>query len=285
MNLRASLNATKLFLRNNKSTILMVGGIALTIFAVGEAIRATSNAKNIIDELEYEKFESLGMPEEESVDYHLDKKEVIKGVWKCYIWTFLLLSGAVTCCVCSHITSNRKIAAMSMAYASLLETYNTYQDNVKKYVKEKDQRMISHGVVHDIVESDKQKIPESTMKSLFDDPGDDDLILFRDLYSSVGSAGYFKRTSEQVLRAELDFNKKLSDDGIATLNDWYDCLDIGHSEIGDYFGWRYDPSKGPLFAITPRDDFNVNRDKRVVTGLGLGNSRYATYLEKPISIF
>jgi hypothetical protein len=280
MNFTATMNAAKLFLRHHKSSILTGVGVVLTIAAVCETVRATSKAKDVIDELEYEKFEEMGAPEEPNVDFHLDKKEVLKGVWKCYIFTGLLTAGAVTCIICSHVNSNKTIGAMSMAYASLLETYNTYKDNVQRNLKEKDQQLIAHSIAHDIVEKDKQVMPEKMKEELFNNDGNDIKNLYRDAYSSNIVGTYFKKTSDEILRAENEFNAKLSRDGYASLNDWYDCLDLGHSEIGDYFGWRYDPH-GPLFATTITDDYVVTRDKYNVICLGLSYSRYGKYVEKP----
>lgn len=282
MDLNSIFSAGKRFLLTNTSSLLTGGSIVLSIFAVSEAIHATNKAKNIIDELEYEKFESLGCPEDESVDYRLSTSEVVANTWSCYIWTLLLLSGAITCGVASHINSNRKIEAMSIAYGSLLETYNTYKDNVRKTIKERDLRTINHNVVHDIVEKDKASMPEHIKNTLFA-VTDDTKVLFRDVYSSKNSSGYFKKTMEEVRRAEGRFNRMLIDNGSATLNDWYDCLDIGHSEIGDVLGWRWE-EVGPLFAVGIPDDINIVDDVAVVTGLGLGRDEYTKYFEMPSKI-
>ena len=280
MNFSAAINTAKLFLRHNKSGILTGIGAVLAIAAVCEAVRSTSKAKDIVDELEYTKFEEMGAPEEPNVDFHLTRSEVIRGVWKCYILTFLLTSASVTCIICSHVNSNKTISAMSMAYGSLLETYNTYKDNVRKNLTEKEQQLISHGTVHDIVERDKQSMPEKVKDTIFEKDDNDIKNLYRDAYSSKITGAYFKKTSDEILRAENEFNAKLSRDGYATLNDWYDCLDLGHSESGDYFGWRYE-SHGPLFATTITDDYVVTRDKYNVICLGLSYSRYGKYVEMP----
>lgn len=282
MNFRASMNAAKLFLRNNKSTILMAGGVILTICAVGEAIRATSKAKDIIDELEYEKFEDLGAPEEPNVDCRLDKKEVLRGVWKCYIWTGLLLSGAVTCCICSHVSSNKTIGAMSMAYASLLETYNTYQDNVRKIVREKDIRAIDHNVVHDIIQEDKKIIPESAQRKTFV-ISDETQICFRDAYSAKGT-GYFKMTMNDARIAVSKFNKWLMDNEKASLNDWYDFIGLGHSELGDNLGWSW-MEDGPLYLRAIPDDIDEDEDNIVITMIGLTSDEHAAYFKMPSNIY
>lgn len=284
MDLRRSINGIKVFWKHNSRAILTTGSVILGVSAVVEAIRATSLAKDLIDEAEYDKFESLGCPEDESIDYRLTKGEIFKHTWKCYIWTTLLLSGSIACGIASHVESNKKLNAAAIAYGGLLETYNTYKENVEKVVKEKDLREINHRTVHDIVERDKEAMSDQIKDQMFKDNGEDILVLFRDAYSSKGASGYFKLTSEDVRKAELDFNKKLMDDGVATLNDWYDCLDIGHSEVGDYYGWRYDPN-GPLFAVTIPDDFNISNDIRSVTCLGLGYTRYSRFFERPKSLY
>lgn len=58
-------------------------------------------------------------------------------------------------------------------------------------------------------------------------------ILFEDIYSSKGSK-IFKCTYDDIEMAAIKFNALLIDNkGHATLNDWYDCLGIENSSIGD----------------------------------------------------
>lgn len=282
MDLNRLINNTKRFFINNSGTILTISSISLGVLAVAEAIHATSRAKDIIDELEYEKFEDLGCPEDDT-DYHLSQSEVIKGVWKCYIWTGLLLSGSVVCGVAAHRTDNKKIQAASLAYGSLLETYNTYQEKMRWVLKDKDVRAINHEVMHDIVERDKAAMPEHIRDTIFA-VSDDTKVLFRDVYSAKTGSGYFKRSMEEVRRAEGKFNRILLDNGRATINDWYDCLDIGHSELGDYFGWDW-ADVGPLFAVGVPDDINIVEDVAVVSGLGLARDQYSKFFEMPKKLY
>ena len=282
MNIMSSINAAKLFFRRNSSVILTGAAVGLTIFAVVEAVRATSKAKDIIDEKEYEKFEALNMPEDEKVDYHLEHSEVIKAVWKCYILTFLLLGGAVTCCVCSHISSSKKIGAMSVAYASLLETYNTFRDNVRKNVSKKEEMAITHGTVHDIIERDP--LPEKIRTSPSLIVAEDSKVLFRDAYSAKSGTGYFKMTMDDVRKAEGKFNKYMMDTGSASLNDWYDFLGLGHSELGDYLGWTW-AEDGPLYARAIPDDIDLSEDTVIVSALGLAPDDSSTYYKMPKALW
>lgn len=284
MDLNRSINTAKIFLRQNLSTVLTIGSAIFTVLAVSEAIHATSNAKDIIDDAEYEKFELMGCPEEGDIsDCKLSVPEIISNTWRCYIWTTVLLSGAITCGVASHIESNKKVQALSLAYGSLLETYNTYKDNVQRSLKDSQIRAINHGVVHDIVEKDKAIMPDHVKNQLFA-VTDDTKVLFRDIYSSRTGKGYFKLTMEEVRRAEGKFNRMLMDSGSATLNDWYDCLDIGHSELGDILGWRW-ADVGPLFAVGVPDDINIVEDVAVVTGLGLARDQYSKYFMMPDKLY
>lgn len=280
IDLNRSLANAKIFWKQNSRSILTIGSVVLTVSAVFEAVKATSHAKDIIDDVEYEKFESLGCPEDGNHnpnEYKLTYSEVLRNTWKCYIWTALLLSGAVTCGVVSHIESNKRIEAATVAYGSLLETYNTYRDNVQRSLKEKDRMAINHSTMHDIVERDRAMMPENMYNHLTA-MNDDDLILVRDVYGSKIKGAYFKRTASQISKAEGKFNRILMDNGKATLNDWYDCLDIGHSELGDYYGWEWDKD-GPLYAIAIPDDFNVVEDRRVISGLGLAESEYTKFFK------
>ncbi len=271
------MNTTRVFLRTHKRGILIGAGVVLTLAAVCEAVRATSKAKDIIDECEYEKFESLGMPEEGSEDFHLTKSETLRAVWKCYILTVLLTGGAVTCMISSHIASNRTIGAMSAAYASLLETYNVYRDNVRKVVTNSENQRITHGTVHDIVASDKELVPEKLKSSLIISDGTE--ILFRDAYSAKGT-GYFKMTMNDARKAVAKFNKWLMDNDRATLNDWYDFLGLGHSDLGDCLWWSW-AEDGPLYLRAIPDDVDTDDDDLIITALGLASDEGASWFALP----
>lgn len=278
------LNPVRIFWKQNNRTILRLGALALGVSAVVECGRATVKAKDILDDAKYMKFESLGcntMLDKE--DYALSTKEVISKTWKCYIWTTVLLSAAIACDVTANIESEKRIEELTLAYGAAVESYNAYKSSVAKTLKARDIREINHNMVHDIVEKDKAQMPEYTRKQLFA-VTDDTTVLFRDIYSSNTGKCYFKKTMEEVRRAEGRFNRMLMDNGSATLNDWYDCLDIGHSDIGDFLGWRW-ADVGPLFAVGVPDDIDIVEDVAVVTGLGLGRDQYTKFFEMPNKLY
>ena len=283
MDLNRLLSNSKRFFIDNSGTILTIGAASLGVLAVVEAVRATSKAKDIIDDLEYERFESMGCPEDENVDYHLTNTEKVKNTWHCYIWTMLLLSGSIACGVSAHVTDNKKIQAATLAYGSLLETYNTYQEKMRWVLKDKDIREVNHRVMHDIVERDKSAMPDHIRNTIFA-VSDDTKVLFRDIYSAKTGSGYFKRTMEEVRRAEGRFNRMMMDNGRATINDWYDCLNLGHSELGDYFGWDW-AEVGPLFAVGVPDDIDMVEDVAVVSGIGLARDQYSKFFEMPKKLY
>lgn len=282
MSFRPIIQTIKIFLINNKTTILTASACALTISAMAETVRATSKAKDIIDELEYQKFEAAGAPEEPNIDCRLNKKEIVQNTWKCYIWAFLLMSGAITCCVCSHVSSTKKLSAMTMAYASLLETYNTYQDNVRKHISQKDVRTIEHGVVHDIIQEDNTILTnKGTPPKIV--VSNDATVYFRDAYSAKGT-GAFKMSMNDARIAVSRLNKYMTECDCATLNDWYDFLGLGHSEIGDTLGWRW-MEDGPLYLRIIPDDVDSYSDDAVVCMIGLASDENCSYFLMPKPIY
>lgn len=283
MNANGLIAGSRAILRQHGRSILTGGSIILTVLAVGEGIRATCNAKDIISEKQYEKFEAMGCPEEGG-DFKLTREEVIKSVWKCYIWTFLLLGAAIACGITSHVQSNKIIEGSSLAYSSLLETYNMYQHNVGRVLSNKQQRDVLHETVHDIVENDgpNPKVTDikPTTKIVV---SEDTKVLFRDAYSSKGS-GYFRMTMNDARIAIAKFNKWLMDNDQATLNDWYDFLGLGHSEMGDVLGWSW-MKDGPLYLRAVPDDININDDNEVITVLGLTSDENGIYFSRPGNMY
>lgn len=278
------IRALRIFWKRNNRKILTIGSIMLGASAVVECGRATIKANKIVDELKYEKFESMGCPETGTADdYNLTTSEIIKNTWKCYIWTTILLSASITCGVVSHIESDKRIKEEALAYGALLQTYNSCRESLRKTLKNKELREVNHSIIHEMVERDKAEMPEYTKKQLFAITEDTN-VLFRDIYSSNTGKCYFKKTMEEVRRAEGRFNRMMMDNGCATLNDWYDCLDIGHSDIGDFLGWRWS-DVGPLFAVGVPDDIDIVEDVAVVTGLGLARDQYAKFFEMPNKLY
>ena len=203
------LSKTSLFCKKNASTILTcigaVGVVATSILAV----KATPKALDLIKKAEEEKGEDL------------TKTEVVKVAGPAYIPAVVTGVTTIACIFGANTLNKRQQASLMSAYALLDNSYKDYRGKVKDlYGEESDEEVIE--------EIAKDKYQEET----FIDE-DDGKKLFYDSFSGR----YFRSTIEKVQQAEYELNRDLSMRDYATLNEFYDYLDLPPIAGGDDLGW------------------------------------------------
>lgn len=199
----------KLFFKKNGSTILTcIGGIGVVATAVMTA-KATPKAIKLIEEAKEEKGEEL------------TKWEMVKVSAPAYMPAVAIGAATVTCVIGANVLNKRKQAAMASAYALLDQSFKEYKKKVIETYGEDRDKLVRAEIAKDHYE--KENIEDE----------DDGKNLFYDEYSNR----YFRATNETVLRAEYEINKMLSESGGASLNDYYDLIDVPRTDYGEYIGW------------------------------------------------
>ena len=199
----------KLFFKKNGSTILTcIGGIGVVATAVMTA-KATPKAIKLIEEAKEEKGEEL------------TKWEMVKVSAPAYMPAVAIGAATVTCVIGANVLNKRKQAAMASAYALLDQSFKEYKKKVIETYGEDGDKLVRAEIAKDHYE--KENIEAE----------DDGKNLFYDEYSNR----YFRATNETVLRAEYEINKMLSESGGASLNDYYDLIDVPRTDYGEYIGW------------------------------------------------
>lgn len=197
------------FIKRNSATILTcVGGAGVIITSV-MAVKETPKALRLIEEAEKEKGESL------------TKLEVVKAAAPVYIPAIAIGAATIACIFGANALNKRHQAALMSAYALLDSSYKDYKNKVKDLYGEEANQKVRADVAKDKFKDDE----------LYHE--DDGKQLFYDEYSNR----YFRATNETVLRAEYEINRILAEDCYATLNEYYDLLDIPKVDYGEYVGW------------------------------------------------
>lgn len=196
----------KLFCSQNASTILTsVGGAGVVVTSV-MAVRATPKALRLLDEAEKAKGEEL------------TKLESVRIAGPVYIPSVLVGASTIACIFGANMLNKRKQAALMSAYALLDNSYKEYKKKVEELYGE----------------DANARIREEIAKDKYDDISvEPDKQLFYDEFSGR----YFESTLADVLRAEYELNRYLSEWGGAYLNDLYELLDIPTTDYGDHLGW------------------------------------------------
>ena len=198
----------KLFCSQNASTILTcVGGAGVVATSV-MAVRATPKALQLLEEAEQRKGEEL------------TKLESVRIAGPIYIPSILVGASTIACIFGANMLNQRKQAALMSAYALLDSSYKEYKNKVEELYGDGADREVRTEIA-------KDKLNEADISI------EPDKQLFYDEFSGR----YFESTLADVLRAEYELNRYLSEWGGAYLNDLYELLDIPTTDYGDHLGW------------------------------------------------
>lgn len=199
---------SQVFIKRNGSTILTVlGGVGVVATSV-LAVKATPKALYLLKQAEEEKGEEL------------TTFETIKVAGPTYIPTIMTGVTTIACIFGIDVLGKRQQASLASAYALLDTSYKEYKAKVKKMLGEETDKAIKTEIAKD--KYDGKDISISEGKELF--------------YDSF-SGRYFESTKYKVQEAEYYLNRDLIMRDYATINEFYDYLDIPHIEGGDDLGW------------------------------------------------
>lgn len=210
------LNVSKLFVKRNGSTILaVIGGVGVIATSI-MAVRETSKALKLIEDSKEEKGEDLTV------------FETIKVAGPVYIPSILMGVSTIACIFGANALNKHKQAALMSAYALLDNSYKEYKSKTVELRGEDFNSCAREEIAKDRYTGD-------------DNSDDNDKVLFYEEFSGR----YFNSTMEDVLKAEYEINKRLSEWGAAYLNDFYALLKIPVTDYGDYLGW----SRGGMYKM------------------------------------
>lgn len=202
------LNGSKLFVRKNASTILTCIGGAGVIATSVLAVRATPKALMLLENAKEEKGESL------------TKMEVVKAAGPAYIPAVLVGMSTIACIFGANALNQQRQAALMSAYALLDNAYQQYKSKVTDLYGEEANLRVREDMAKDKY-AGGNGLPNG------------DVILFYDEFSER----YFNATMTDILKAEYEVNKKLSNFGEVCLNEFYELVGLIKVDYGDYLGW------------------------------------------------
>lgn len=203
------LGKTSLFCKRNGSTILTcVGAVGVVVTSI-LAVKATPKAMERLEKAEEEK------------GGELTKMEVVKVAGPAYIPAVVTGASTIACIFGANTLNKRQQAALMSAYALLDNSYKDYKNKVKELHGEEADQEIVEEIAKDKYEEEKIVDDEDGKKLFFD----------------TFSGRYFRSTIEKVQQAEYELNRDLSMRDYATVNEFYDYLDLPPIAGGDDLGW------------------------------------------------
>jgi hypothetical protein len=226
------LRQAKTFANRNASTILTVAGSVGVAATSVMAVKATPKALALIEQAKEEKGEDL------------TKLEVVKTAGPVYIPAVIMGASTIACIFGANIMNKRQQAALASAYALLDSSYKDYKKKVEELYGED-----ANGRIREEIAKDKYEESDISVE-------DGEKSLFYDNFSER----YFEAKMEDVIRAEYLINRKISLWGGASLNEFYEAINIEPVDYGEFLGW----SAGGLMEETWGDWLDFEHEKVVM---------------------
>lgn len=202
------LQQSKLYFRRNGSTILTcIGGVGVVTTSV-IAVKVTPKALALLEEAKEEKGEDL------------TKLEIVKVAGPSYIPAVIAGTATIACIFGANMLNKRQQASLMSAYALLDSSYKEYKDKVVEVYGEEADSKIKEEIAKDKYEETDISVEDG-----------------KQLFFDTFSGRYFKSTMIDVQNAEYYLNRDLSMRDWATINEWYEYLNIDPIDGGDDLGW------------------------------------------------
>lgn len=150
------------------------------------------------------------------------KWDAIKAGWKSYIPAIATGLATIGCITGIGVVSAKAQRSIAASYALLDQTYRQYRSKVKEYLGKDVDKEIQKEQMEEIAREEKPEKPSG------------ETLLFYDEYSMT----YFNRTMLEVMDAEYELNRYFVGTGEASLNQFYELLDLPQTELGDQLCWN-----------------------------------------------
>ena len=217
-NMSGFFNKVQALASKHSPEILTGIGIAGMITTTVLAVRATPKALRLIDERK----------QDEGTD-ELRPVEVVKTTWKCYIPAAVTCVASTACLIGASSVHLKRNAALATAYKLSETALTEYKEKVVQTLGERKERAIKDEIDKDHVE----KNPPRNDQIIITDKG-------QTLCYDHLSGRYFESDINHLKRAENVINRQILNNMYASLNDFYDELDLDHTEMGYTLGWNVD---------------------------------------------
>lgn len=209
---KPAMKAVETFGKTHSSEILIGVAIVACISATVSAVKATPVAEQKIEETK----EELGVEK-------LTVKQTVKVCWKYYIYPVLSTGASITAMILSHKMMNKRLNALTTAYALSETALREYRDKIVEMSPEMDKNAHT-AVMQEKIDNLK---PEDIAETGWGD------ALCYDPWS-----GRFFKSSKEHLEASINCLAGIMyDDFSVTLNDLYSELGLKTTVPGDLMGW------------------------------------------------
>lgn len=200
--------------------ILIGTGLAGMLASTVMAVKATPKAQMLLEE-EREFREKNDEPE-------LTKFDVFKICWKPYVPAALGYCASAALILGAHSIDIKRSTMIAGAYKMSEFAFAEYKNKVKEVIGEEKEREIHGRIAQSRV--DQNSVPAASV--IIGTGGS--------LCYDMISGRYFRSDMDKIQRIENMLNKRLINEGMVSLNEFYSELGIDCIEAGNIQGWNID---------------------------------------------
>lgn len=159
----------------------------------------------------------------------IEVREAFDLTWKNYIPAAASAAMTVVAIVGIKAAGERSAAAMAMAYKASENAYKQYREAATEKVGKAKETAVHEAAMQKHLE----KHPPESTTVLYTGKGG--TLIF-----DTWNGRYFDHDPELIRRAVNDFNQKVIHETSATLNDFWDLLEVERTNGSEYVGWDTD---------------------------------------------
>lgn len=224
------------FVSENASTLLTAAGVVGTVGTGVLAFRAGLKYQQIIRNEEDDQLGSLPMEEQGEVEresVQLTKTEKFVATWMEFVPPVVAGTATIGCIIFSHRMSSAKIAGLAAAYGLTQKQFDEYKDKVEEKLKgPKKDRPNSDELNAELAQDRANRVGPEASRAIVITGGDDQLCF------DQPSGRYFKSTKQKIDRAVNRTNEIVFNRDYASLNDFYEALELPRTTFGDEIGFN-----------------------------------------------
>lgn len=248
-------NKVKIKLEKNAPDIMVVAGAVIIVGSAVYACTKTMEAHDILEDankklkdIDYGLDAADGDPEFDEKTARKERMKIygglIKDLGRCYGPSIVGGATGLGLMFGAHKILKDRNTALTMAYANLLASYNSYRASVREELGDEREFMIRTGAkMQDIdgVDNNGETVKQNVM--VVHDDGSTHSIYARifDEYNLNWNQSPSKNLT--FLKSQQCFaNDKLRSEGVVFLNDVYQMLGFPRTSEGQIVGWVWDPN-------------------------------------------
>lgn len=218
MNKSKLIHRAKLFVTRHSPEILVGIGLTGMIGTTVLAVKATPKALKLIEQKKAE----------EQTD-KLTVIDTVKTTWKCYVPAVVTGVTSAACIIGASSVHIKRNAALATAYKLSETAMAEYREKVVETLGERKEQTIQ-----DKVDADRVKKAAAQSDEVILTTGGKTLCL------DPTSGRFFEHDIDRIKDAANELNSQMLHDtfGYASLNDFYDAIDLPHTDVGDMIGWN-----------------------------------------------